>query len=69
MHLAGDGLEWRLRTELTNGFADKLDVLAESVSGHQYLDPHVIDDIPVEVSLGEYPANWRPSVRRSEVGP
>ena len=37
MHFARDDLEWRLRSDLAEDFADKVDVLASSISGHQYL--------------------------------
>jgi hypothetical protein len=57
MHIAGDGLEWKLRPNLANDFADKVDLLAAATSGHQYLECCVIDDIGVEVSIGEYPEN------------
>ena len=56
MHFASDGLEWKLRSDLARDFADKVEVLASSTSGHQYLDCYyVTDGITVEVSIGEYP--------------
>jgi hypothetical protein len=60
MHLAGDGLEWKLRSELAASFSDKVEVLASAISGHQYLDCYV-DDITIEVSIGEYPDNLHPN--------
>ena len=62
MRLARDGLEWRLRPDLAEDFAEKVDVLAASVAGHQYLDHYPGDgDITVQVSIGEYPETLRPS--------
>ena len=60
MHFARDGLEWRLRPDLAEDFAEKVDVLASSASGHQYLDSYS-NDITVEVSIGEYPESLHPS--------
>lgn len=59
MHLARGGLEWRLRPDLAEDFADKVDVLASSAAGHQYLDAYS-SDITVEVSTGEYPESLHP---------
>jgi hypothetical protein len=59
MFLAGDGLEWRLRPDLADDFAEKVDVLASSAAGHQYLDAYS-SDIVVEVSTGEYPERLHP---------
>ncbi|WP_426525550.1 hypothetical protein [Bradyrhizobium sp. McL0615] len=62
MRLARDGLEWRLRSDLAEDFAEKVDVLAASVAGHQYLGHYPgDDDITVEVSIGEYPETLRPN--------
>jgi hypothetical protein len=60
MRFAGGGLEWQLRPVEAQDFADKVDVLASSVSGHQYLDCNATDDITVEVSIGEYPESLHP---------
>jgi hypothetical protein len=61
MHFASDGLEWKLQSDLARDFADKVEVLASSTSGHQYLDGYyVTDDITVEVSIGEYPDSLHP---------
>jgi hypothetical protein len=60
MHFARDGLEWKLRSDLAESFAEKIDVLASSKSGHQYLDSYG-DDITVEVSIGEYPDGLHPN--------
>jgi len=59
MRLARDGLEWRLRPDLAEDFAGKVDGLASSVAGHQYLDAYR-SEIAVEVSTGEYPENLHP---------
>ncbi len=59
MRLGRDGLEWRLRPDLAADFAEKVDVLASSVAGHQYLDAYN-SDIAVEVSTGEYPESLHP---------
>jgi len=56
---AGDGLEWRLRPDLAVDFAEKVDVLASCVAGHQYLGAYS-SDIAVEVSTGEYPESLHP---------
>lgn len=60
MHFSRDGLEWRLRSDLADDFADKVDALASSISGHQYLDSYS-NDITVEVSIGEYPESLHPN--------
>ncbi|MBR1277918.1 hypothetical protein [Bradyrhizobium sp. AUGA SZCCT0283] len=62
MRLARDGLEWRLQPDLAEDFAEMVDVLASSVSGHQYLETRG-SDISVEVSIGEYPETLRPDSR------
>jgi hypothetical protein len=62
MRLARDGLEWRLQPDLAEDFAEMIDVLASSVSGHQYLETRG-SDITVEVSIGEYPETLRPDGR------
>ena len=59
MFFAGDGLEWSLRPDLADDFAEKVDVLASSAAGHQYLDAYS-SDIVVEVSTGEYPESLHP---------
>ena len=59
MRFARNDLEWRLQPELAEDFADKIDVLASSLSGHQYLDARG-SDITVEVSIGEYPETLHP---------
>lgn len=59
MRLAGDNLEWRLRPELAEDYAEKVDALTTSISGHQYLEANN-GDITVEVSIGEYPETLRP---------
>ena len=55
----GDGLEWRLQPDLAEDFAEKVDVLASCVAGHQYLNAYNCD-INVEVSTGEYPESLHP---------
>ncbi len=62
MRLAREGLEWRLRPELAEDYAEMVDVLASSASGHQYLEARG-SDITVEVSIGEYPESLRPDGR------
>jgi hypothetical protein len=59
MHFVRNGLEWRLQPELAEDFADKVDVLGSSASGHQYLDARG-SDITVVVSIGEYPEAFHP---------
>jgi hypothetical protein len=59
MRFGCNGLEWSLQPALAEDFADKLDVLASSVSGHQYLDARG-NDIAVEVSIGEYAETLHP---------
>ena len=59
MRFGRDGLEWSLQPVLAEDFADKLDVLASSASGHQYLDARG-NDIAVEVSMGEHPETLHP---------
>jgi hypothetical protein len=59
VHFAPDCIEWRLRSDLAEDFAEKIDVLASSISGHQYLDSYG-SDITVEVSIGEYPESLHP---------
>jgi hypothetical protein len=54
MRLTRDGLEWRLLTDLTEDYAEMVDVLTSSESGHQYLEARG-SNITVEVSIGEYP--------------
>ena len=62
MRIARDGLEWTLQPDLAEDFAEMIDVLASSVSGHQYLETRG-SDITVEVSIGEYPQTLRPDGR------
>jgi hypothetical protein len=59
MRFAGRNLEWCLLPTQADEFAEKIDVLASAENGHQYLDAHDVG-IAVEVSIGEYPDNWRP---------
>jgi hypothetical protein len=59
MRLVRNELEWRLQPELAEDFADKVDVLTSSASGHQYLDARG-NDITVMVSIGEYPESFHP---------
>jgi hypothetical protein len=59
MRLVRNELEWRLQPELAEDFADMVDVLTSSVSGHQYLDARG-NDITVMVSIGEYPESFHP---------
>jgi hypothetical protein len=59
MRFGCNDLEWSLQPALAEDFADKLDVLASSVSRHQYLDARG-NDIAVEVSIGEYPETLHP---------
>src|SRR5437762_1490923 len=59
MRFVRGGLEWRLRPDLAEDFAEKVDVLASSVAGHQYLDAYGTD-IAVQVSTGEYPESLHP---------
>jgi hypothetical protein len=58
MRLNHQGLEWTLRPQSADDFAELIDGLAEpGKSGHQYLTCGVTDEITVMVSLGEYPEN------------
>lgn len=66
MHLAGGGLEWKLRPDLAETYADMVDALVASASGHQYLDAPGSDitvDITVEVSIGEYPETFAQAIK------
>jgi hypothetical protein len=61
MRLDHEGLEWTLRPQSADDFAELVDVLAApGKSGHQYLTCGVTDEITVMVSHGEYPENLRP---------
>jgi hypothetical protein len=60
MQLAHDVLEWRIRSDLAENFADKIEALASSIAGHQYLSSYS-NDIIVEVSIGEYPESLHPN--------
>jgi len=59
MRLSGQGLEWTLRSESADDFAEMVDALVSSNGGHQYLDGSS-DAITVTVSTGEYPASLHP---------
>ena len=63
MRFGRDCLEWSLQPDLADDFAEKIDALASSVSGHQYLDAHS-RAITVEVSIGEYPESLHPDYPR-----
>jgi hypothetical protein len=61
MRLNHQGLEWTLRPQSADDFAELVSALASSgKSGHQYLTCGVTDEITVMVSLGEYPHDLRP---------
>lgn len=61
MRLNHEGLEWTLRPQSVDDFAELVDILAApDKSGHQYLTCGVTDEITVMVSHGEYPENPRP---------
>jgi hypothetical protein len=59
VHLARGGLESRLRRDLAEDFAGKVDDLASSAAGHQYLDADC-GEMAVEISTGEYTDNLHP---------
>ena len=59
MRLVQNGLEWRLRPDLADEFAEKVGQLVSSTAGHQYLDAYG-SNIVVEVSTGEYPESLHP---------
>lgn len=59
MRMASAALEWRLRPDLAKVFAEKVDALASSVAGHQYLDAYS-SGVTVEVSTGECPESLHP---------
>ena len=60
MRLNHQGLEWTLRPQSADDFAELVDALAASgKSGHQYLTCGVTDEITVMVSHGEYPEDLR----------
>lgn len=59
MRLFGEDFEWRLGPELAKSYAEKIDALTSSISGHQYLEARN-SNITVEVSIGEYPETLRP---------
>ena len=61
MRLNFQGLEWTLRPQSAEDFAELVGVLASSgKSGHQYLTCGVTDESMVMVSHGEYPDDLRP---------
>jgi len=61
MRLSHEDLEWTLRPQAADDFAELVSTLAASgKSGHQYLTCGVTDEITVMVSHGEYPENLRP---------
>lgn len=60
MRLSHEDLEWTLRPQVADDFAELVGALAASgKSGHQYLTCGVTDEITVMVSHGEYPENLR----------
>jgi hypothetical protein len=60
MRFNHQGLEWTLRPQSVDDFAELVDVLAASgKSGHQYLACGVTDEITVMVSHDEYPEDLR----------
>lgn len=61
IRLNHEGLEWTLRPQSADDFAEMVGVLASSGNpGHQYLNCGVTDEITVMVSYGEYPEDLRP---------
>jgi hypothetical protein len=61
MRLHHEDLEWTLRPQSADDFAELVDALAASgKSGHHYLTCGVADEITVMVSRGEYPDGLRP---------
>ena len=60
MRLNHEDLEWTLRPQVADDFAELVGALAASEkSGHQYLICGVTDELTVMVSHGEYPENLR----------
>src|SRR5262245_46306846 len=60
MRLNHEGLEWTLRPQSADEFAELIDALATpGKSGHQYFTCGGPDEITVMVSHGEYPENLR----------
>lgn len=60
MRIGQVGLEWSLSPALAADFADKIEALVASASGHQYLDARG-NNVTVEVSIGEYPEDLSPA--------
>ena len=61
MRVNHEGLEWTLRPQEADDFAEMVNALAApGKSGHQYLSCGVTDEITVMVSHGEYPEKLRP---------
>jgi hypothetical protein len=59
MRLSREGLQWTLRQEAADDFAEMVEVLVSSAHGHQYLDDLADPDaITVIVSKDEYPAQF-----------
>jgi hypothetical protein len=51
MRFVHDCLEWRLRPDLAEEFAEKVDVLASVAAGHQYLEASFSGDDIRRVSI------------------
>lgn len=61
MRLNHEDLEWTLRPQVADDFAELVGALAASgKSAHQYLTCGVTDEITVMISHGEYPESLRP---------
>jgi hypothetical protein len=55
-----DSIQWNIDPAMIESFAEKVQVLALRMNGHQYLEHGGPDEIPVTVSVGECPDNLHP---------
>jgi hypothetical protein len=60
MRVNREKLDWALRPQEADDFAEKVSVLISSPPGHQYLECSATETITVIVSTGEYPASLHP---------
>jgi hypothetical protein len=55
-------VEWTIHPAMIEDFVAKIEVLGSSGRGHQYLERGVPNEIPVTVSIGEYPDSLHPDL-------
>ena len=60
MRVNRETLDWALRPQEADDFAEMVSVLISSPGGHQYLDCSATDTITVTISTGEHPASLHP---------